>query len=277
MAGEAITWIDTSSVSHALDGTSNYLATIGEQSNYMAPIANLDQRTPLQPGTNVRYVDVQPRILTYPILVTATTETLLRTAIRQLTQMFNTSTGPGILRATNPDGTTTRDISCYYYGGLEGDGSYPNRTPGSMLFPLQLLAYDPLWHDTTPTSTLFTNAQLASAISITNNGDFECWPVWAITGPFVNLTMTNTTTSKAIKLTANGGINFLVANTLTIDLSPGKKSFLKQDLTNQVSFLTTDSLLWSLAPGVNSITFTMTGNTSATTATVTYAQRYWSC
>src|SRR5581483_10404317 len=149
-----------------------------------------------------------------------------------------------------------------------------NRGPGWVDTALQLEAEQPFWTDTADISTLFTNSQLGNAITVTNNGKYECWPVWTITGPFVNLQIANSTTGYAIKLTAGAGINFSAGHTLTIDLRPGQKTILKEDLTNQASFLTSDSVLWPLAVGANNIIFTMTGNTSATTATVTYRQRY---
>src|SRR5690349_7070593 len=117
MAGESIIWKYASGTSHALDGSGNYLALEGEQDNYMPPIALLDQRTPQRAGTNIRYVDIKPRILTYPIQVTATTEMNLRTANRALFSMFFTSSAssPGTLIAIAPDGSSQRQIVCWYY------------------------------------------------------------------------------------------------------------------------------------------------------------------
>ncbi len=276
MAGESYAWIDANGVLHPWDGSGNYTVEEGEQDTYMPPVANVDQRTPQRPGSNVLYVDVQTNILTLPLRVSATTEMGLRTAIRQLTQML--MLGKGTLRATAPDGSSQRDLICRYYGGVGGDGSYPNRSPGSILMPLQLQTDgDPYWRDPADTTTTsFSNTTLASPVTVTNNGDVDCWPVWTITGPFANLTITNQTTGEALKLTANGGISFTSLDTLTLDMYAG--TLLRQDGASQISHVTWDSVVWRLVPGNNSIAFSYTGGVNGqTTAQASYRQRYWSC
>ncbi len=281
MAGESISWIAPDASTTALDGSSNYLALEGEQDTYMRKVALLDQRTPQRPGTNVRYADLPPCVVTYPLQVSASSETNLRTAIRTLTQKFGqtligTPPPSGTLRATAPDGSTTRDLVCFYFAGLEGDGRSPNRSPGSIIFPLQLLATDPLWQDSASTTAgPYTNTQMGSTQTINITGDYQCWPTWTLTGPFVNMVITNTTTGKAIKLTANGGISLANGDTLTINSIAGT---VVKNSSSAISNLTVDSILFPLVPGNNAITFTYTGGVlGQTTAQAVYKNRWFSC
>lgn len=274
---ETLTWIDPSASSHLLDGSSvsNPLAVEGRQGLFMPPIANLDQRTPLRPGTTIRYVDIQPRVVTVPLLVKGSTDSALRSQLRTMMTWFNTTSTPGTLRSTAPD-ASTRDLTCYYYDGLPLDESYPNKFTTWALVPLQLLAADPFWYDTsTTTAGPYSNTQMGSSQTINNTGDYLVYPTWTLTGPFVNMVITNTTTGQAIKLTANGGVSLVNGDTLTINTSAGT---IVKNSSNSIDKLTTDSILFALAKGNNSITFTYTGGVNGqTTAQATYKNRYFSC
>lgn len=274
MANELLTWIDSTNASHALDGssTANPLAFEGAQGLRMPPIAQLDQRTPLQPGTSIKYTDIQARPVTIPLLVSgAGSETTLWSQLRAMVDTWFAA--PGTLRYTGPDGTSRDLLNCYYLGGLEGDESYPSRKPGSLEVPLQLLATEPFWHDTADTVINYTNTQIFNGFTSTNNGAYECYPAWVFKGPFINLVMADTTTGYKIDLTANGGINFLSTDTLTIDTNAG--TLLKQDGSDMTGFLTTDSVLFPLAVGNNAISFTYSGGVNGVTAaTLTFRQRY---
>jgi hypothetical protein len=275
MAGETLTWIDLSSISHPFDDSIGILALDGEQGLTMPPIALLDQRTPGRAGSRVRYIDVLPRPVTIPLQFHASSESALRTLIKSATSWFKPAAGtPGTVRATEPDGTTQRDLFCYYQGGLEGDGK--NRTPGGHVFAVQLLASDdPLWNDVNATVTSYTNTQMGSPISITNNGDWECWPIWTVNGPFVNLVMTNTTTGKKTDLTNNGGISIANGHSIVIDSLKG--TIILDGTTSELGLLTPDSVPWPLATGANSITFSYTGGVNGqTSAQVSYKQRWFS-
>jgi hypothetical protein len=290
---ESLTWVDPKGVSHPLDGSVGVLAVTGEQGNYYPPVANVDQRTPLYPGTLIRYVDVQPRLLTYPLEVVAADEMTLRTLIRNITGWFNTSMLPGTLQAVDPDGVTRRQIGCYYAGGLEGDGSDDNRGGGNIFFPLQLEAPDPFWTDLNATVVtpaiaqpsflssqflpmLLGGSTLATSFQITNNGDWETWPIWTIHGPGTNLTITNLSTGKSLALTANGGLVLGANQILTIDCSFGKKTILTQDGASQAGFLQPGGVLFSLGVGLNILSVQMGGTTGQSSMQMQYKQRYLS-
>lgn len=273
MAGESYTWIDSTNTSHALDGSTGVEVLAGPIGLYMPPIQQLDQRTPLQPGTSIKYTDLQAKPITLPLHLEASTESGLETLKNTLVDSWFAA--PGTLRRTRPDGVTQRDLLCYYLAGLEMDESgTDHRGPGWIDVALQLLAAQPFWTDTSDTTAgPYSNTQMGAGVTIANGGLYQVYPTWVIHGPFVNLVITNAATGLKMDFTANGGITFTGSDTLTIDADAG--SFLKQDGTNQVGFLTTDSVPFPLIPGNNAITFTYTGGVGGTTTTtVTFRQRY---
>jgi hypothetical protein len=275
MAGETLTWIDSTSTSHVLDGSSNTnpRSVEGRQGLFMPPTAQLDQRAPLTPGTTVIYTDIQARIVTIPLLVSCTTDVTLRSTLRSMVDDWFSA--PGTLRATDPS-AVNRDLGpgqCYYVGGLELDESYPAKFTTWVIAPLQLLAADPFWYDTSNTTAgPYTNTQMGSTQVIANGGKVYVYPTWTLTGPFVNMVITNTTTGLKIDLTANGGISLVNGDTLTINTAAGT---IVKNSTDNRDKLTTASVLFPLIVGNNSITFTYTGGVNGqTTAQAVFKQRY---
>lgn len=275
MAGESYTWIDSASTSHPMDGSGNTLVLgYGPVGLYMPPTAQLNQRTPLQPGSNWKYTDIQDRILTLPVLVFATSETLLRTQLRSMIDTWFAA--PGTLRATAPDGTTQRDLnSAYYFAGLDIDETdNSKRGPGWVEAPLQLWAPDPFWYDTAATTAgPYTNTQMGAGVTIANGGAYACDATWTLHGPFTNLVITNTTSGYKMDISANGGLTLGNTDSLVIDTKAGTITL--NGTTSEMSHLSTASVLFQLLTGNNAITFTYTGGLNGTTtATVSYKQRY---
>lgn len=291
---DSMTWIDPSGVSHPFDGSVLNIAVMrgGRQGIFMPPITNVDQRTPLQPGTIVRYVDVQPRPLIVPVLVNPGVESTLRTTIHSMTGWFNTTQKPGIWQATGPDGSV-RNLTCVYVSGLDATESDDVRKPGSIFLALTFLAADPFWYDVSSTvvtpalaQPAFLSSQflplklggstLTSEFAITNNGDFETFPIWTIHGPGSNLTISNLNTNKSFALSANGGLVLGANQILTIDTSFGIKTILTQDGASQAGFLQPGGNLFSLAQGLNTLAVSMAGTTGQSSVQVSYKQRYFS-
>lgn len=278
MAAELLAFIDSGNTTHNLDGSSvsNPRHVAGRQGFYAPPIAQLDQRTPQQPGSIVRYTDILPRIITVPLLVKDPTGSEANFQTQMETMLDSWFASAGTFRSTKPSGTTRDLINCYYLGGMELDENLDSGIRGSgWAFVTPQFQTDPLWQDSTATTNNYTNTQLLAGISINNTGGYECWPVWTFAGPMTNLVMTNTTTGKAIKLTANGGLAIASGHTLVIDLSPGVKTLILDGTTAETNHLTLDSLMWPLAVGTNAITFSYTaGVNGTTTGQVSYKRRY---
>lgn len=283
MAGEAISWKSPGGTTYVFDGSSNYLAVVdsqsGELGNYAPPVVLIDQRTPLRPGTTIRYQDIQPRIVTYPLQVTAASETALRTAVRTLVSAFMTTSAgnPGTLIATAPDGSQRQNTSAYYYDGLEGDGTYPKRVPGGILFPLQIMLPDPFWYDTTAiTSTTNGPFNPSVNIPITNSGDYLVWPKYTITGPG-GVAIENQNFSIPGNPRFNlPSLNLLSTDTLVIDTFAGTLTL--NGVTNEVSAADLQTVLFPLVPGINNMFFFMgSGSTAASSVKIQYTNRWFSC
>lgn len=276
MAAETLAWIDSTSTSHALDGSSvsNPRHVAGRQGFYAPPIAQLGQRTPLQPGEIIRFTDILPRVITVPLLIKdpGGSEANLQTQLEAMIETWFAN--PGTFRSTKPSGAQ-RDLNCYYLAGLELDENLDNgnRGAGWAYVTPQFEAADPFWYDTAATVNNYTEAQMLAGVTVVNNGAYLAYPQWQITGPFSALVITNTTTGLAIKLTngtystSNGDTTFIDASLGTVNLDSGH--------INKIQFLTTDSILFPLAVGNNAITFGGTGFVSGqTTAQVSFKQRY---
>lgn len=287
MSGDLlISWIDASGTEWPFNGESNYLATEGAIGlTGMPPIANTEAKTPLTDGAVLRFTLADVRVVDLPILVTAPTYADLYAANRALRQALNPKRGKGIIRVTAPDGAV-RDLNCVYNSGFEEDlgKGFSSYQQAVLVFRAQ----DPYLYDRDATIQTFYGSSapnffpilpirlgtssVLSSFSIDNLGDVEAYPVFVIQGPGSGIVLTNNTTGKKIDLTANGGLSLLSTDTLTIDTQA--RTVTKQDGTSQYNHLTFASALWALAQGINSISVTMAGTTSASFVQVQYKQRY---
>jgi hypothetical protein len=125
------------------------------------------------------------------------------------------------------------------------------------------LVSDILWAD---------DAQLAATggQTFTNPGDVPSYPVWTLSGPFTDVTATNSTTGKTWKISYTAG----VGEKLTLDTTPGVTSLVDLVGTNRWDRLVSGYQLWPVVSGDNKITATIGGATAASVATMTYQPRY---
>lgn len=274
MAAESYIWIDSAATSHAMDGSTGVEVLAGPIGLYMPPLSLLDQRTPGQPGTTIKYTDILPRPITLPIHIQGATESALETLKNALVETWFAN--PGTLRRTRPDGSTQRDLACSYLAGLgldESDTSSQTRGSGWIETPLQLLAAVPFWTDTADTTAgPYSNTQMGAGQTIANNGTWECYAKWTLHGPFSAMVITNTTTGYKMDLTANGGLTLGNTDSLVIDTTAG--TMLLNGSTDERSHLSYDSILFPLAKGNNAITWSYSsGLNGTTTTTLTFRQR----
>jgi hypothetical protein len=149
-------------------------------------------------------------------------------------------------------------------------------------------AADPFWYDSNWTALTFTPAGattffqtpffplhisvggLSSDFTIENTGQAETWPVWTMTGPGLNPTLTNSTTGETLTL----NINLAGGQVLTVDTRPGTISITREDGSNQWAVVEDTSTIWPLAVGANSIQLSMSSTTSASQLQLQYKQRY---
>jgi hypothetical protein len=147
-------------------------------------------------------------------------------------------------------------------------------------------ADNPYWQDATDSSLGFGTLEpetffgdmplklardsISGGALVDNTGEVETWPVWTLIGPGTSFTLTNDTTGQTMKIVAA----LLAGESFVIDTRPGRKTVTKNDGTNLYPFLTTDSSLWTLAPGLNTVTATLEGATVDSIIDLTYRRRY---
>jgi hypothetical protein len=279
---ETTVWIDA-------DGGSTTLDVEWDTSGrFMPPIAFEDHGVPGQPGLRLDSVRHRDREFVLPIWLDASSESALRTAMRDLVAKMDPTRGDGKIRVTSPTGDQ-REITCRVASGLElserlGSTSGPTVQRAVVVFR----AHDPYWTDTSDIIDTYTTGQPATffplfplrltsseifaAATVNNDGDVEAWPRWQITGPGSAFALRNLTTGKLLQLTTGlGG-----GETATIDTRPGAKTVVKNDGTNLFPDLSSDTSLWPLARGSNSIQVEMPGATSASEVRLTWRRRYLS-
>jgi len=108
----------------------------------------------------------------------------------------------------------------------------------------------------------------------TNAGDVDAPFVALLYGPATVVTLTNDTTGEAFTLT----VTLASGDFVTVDTTPGQKSIKKTISSVETSAWDTLSLtsprLFSLRPGVNGITYTVTGVGVGTRAELAWRNRY---
>lgn len=281
---ETLTWIDADGNSYDLSGQTDREWLLGTQGRFMPPFRFVENEVPLQPGARLRTVKTLPREVDIPLLFKAASETALRTLVRDYLHRFNPGRGDGKLRVTAPGGDQ-RELNCRYAGGMqlvEAGEKFGFRQRMVLTFR----AFDPYWYatsDTTDTYTTgtpatffpffplrLTSSTIFASPTINNTGDVECWPVWTITGPGSSIALRNLTTDKLISLSTT----LAAGETITIDTRPGKKTVTKNDGTNLYGDLSSDSELWPLERGNNSVQIEMSSATSASQVVISYRLRY---
>lgn len=239
-----------------------------------------------QPGAILRWSRPAVRRVTLPLVVVGPTATAARARVRALAYALDPTRGIGRLRATAPDGAV-RELYAVYEDGLD---QAAEEQPGQYRVAVTLVAPDPYWYDATATITtypfsgtvtpflktpFFPLAIGGSAVTleqtITNPGDVEAWPLWAITGPGTNPVLQNITTGAVLRLQ----YSISVSDRVLIDTRPVAKSVKNAAGTNLFGLLQAGSTLWSLAPGQNLVRVTLADVTTATSVTVEFTPRWW--
>lgn len=275
MTVETITWIDP-------DGDQLELTDLkGITGRGLPPVDFQDLVVPLQPGSAFRSVRDQRRDLVIPVLCDGSSKIDYREQLRTIARRLHPSSTSGVLQVATIDGTT-RELDAWYVDGFQWIEEHPDWMTPSLLFR----AVDPYWRDvdwaqtdyvTGTAATFFpffplslSSSEVFAADSVDNGGDVESWPMWMVTGPGSGLVLRNLTTGELLALTATLG----AGESVTIDTTPGVKTVTKNDGTNLFSGLSSDSSLWSLAPGSNSIQIELTSATSASVVSLRWRRRW---
>lgn len=281
--GEYIpTWIDPDGVEWALNPPGTRLFTMNAASGYGITPVELITRPDPRGGVTVAGVRDQQRTLVWPVRIRDRTHMEFLTRWRQIAASFALTKrkGPGVFRLTRPDGTS-REVLAYYLSGWDGEPGegHTHDTP-----TLTLLCPDGHWRDSTPitlerqtgTNADFLNpypsissGDVLGVTQMTNPGQVDAWPTWRITGPATQLVATNNTLGKTFT------VNYSLSSGDWLDITtrPGRVTDSSGAPVNG-ALVRPGSVLWRLAPGVNDLTFAVTGGGPATKVSLSFYPRY---
>jgi hypothetical protein len=285
---EQLTWIDPDGTAYVLTRQDDRDTVEGIRGRGMPPIRAVTELVPGQPGSRTRSLLHDARTVPVPVVFHDESQEQVRAILRGRMRLFDPTRGNGTLRVLTPDGYE-RDLTCHYIGGMEVVEAPPDRgisaDEAHQAGVLVLYADDPYWYDVDPLEEQFTidnatgqffpipnpttgsfvtlvGSTVFTTVTITLTADVESWPVWTITGPGSDLALRNLTTGATLDFSANGGLDLIAAEVLTIDTRPYRKSALLADGTNVMPYLTdAGSDLWALQPGDNVVQVELTGAT----------------
>lgn len=282
---ETTVWIDPDGVQYTLE------VDWSVSGRFMPKIEFESDGVPGQPGEFFRSVRHGTHEFLMPFDILGTSEADLRTNIRAIMKAMNPTRGFGKVRVTSPLGDQ-REINCHISSGLEGNEVLGDNSGFTwQRFPATFLAHDPYWYDVSPTADSFavtssmptffpffplkiTSSEIAVDDSVTNDGDEAAWPIWTITGPGSVIVLSNFTTGKRLYFPL-GALS--TGQSITIDTRPGVKSVTYNDGSNAFSALSSDSSLWPLIVGTNTIRLEMSGAVAGVSKLdLLFSQRYLS-
>lgn len=283
---ESLRWIDVLGNVYDLSDTNQYYAVgpmppVGE---YGLPVTVISHNVPLQPGVVEQWIQVAANDVRFPLNIFGSNQASVDANRRMLSEAMRPTRGVGILEHTANDGTV-RQLNCRETSRFR---DVTERGPGYTQFGLIFSAADPFWYDVNWTALAFAPGGtttffqtpffplhlslggLSSNFAIYNNGQAEAWPIWTITGPASNITLTNNTTGETLTST----ISLSVGQVLTIDTRPGVINVLREDGSDQWGTIVDTSQIWALIVGNNSISVNMSSTTTASQVQIQYKQRY---
>lgn len=295
---ESLVYITPDGIEYSLHSPGVRL-TIQQDGTGMPPIEYLTQRGPYQHGETLINFHLRPRIIEVLLRFDACNrDDYWRNRGGILTHLSPRRQALGELATARLRQVTStsefRDIDCLVQEG-------PSFTPHdrgvwdewAFTDIVRFICFNPLYYNPAQQSSvygpltgeltfpitfpiLFTSANVSS--NVTYLGNWPEFPTIIITGPVNRPIITNTTTGEVIDLNTE----ILAGETITIDLSYGQKTVTKQDGTNLIGFITSDSDLTSFhlepAPGatggINVIDISSSGGGGATSITLRWYNRY---
>lgn len=245
----------------------------------MSPVSFEETPNRIGSGSVLTELRADARTVMIPLSITGDTRTVLRDASR----LLNPTLGDGRL-VSQVDAEDERELVCRYVGGLQWaeDMRYGMKQVASFR------AFDPFWQDTEDANFAYARNNIEPWLpfppvqavaddffaedNLNNSGDVEAWPVWTITGPTTEVTLTNLTTGRALKIV----VALTEVETLIVDTRPSSKTVVDQSGANR--FATLDSEvddLFPFAPGTNALNIAVTGGDDATTNVALAWRRRW--
>lgn len=261
----------------------------------MAPVRRLEERGPLQHGvTDVGY-RLDPRTVTLILGFRGESLSDFYTQRDTLLRLLRPTATPLQLRWQLDNGER-RALECNVVDGPRL--SSQDRVGLAQRAGVSFRAADPTFFDWVGLSAVYGvggggsawnipwavdwnigAATVAGSRAITNPGSWDALPTILITGPISSPVIANVTTGETLDFT---GYSLAAGKTLTIDTRYGVKTVVDSDGVSQIDKLTDDSDLATFhlaadpdaAGGVNTISVSGTGATTATEVYLQFNPRY---
>lgn len=309
---DQIYWVDANGNEYSMSRQPDIRAMFYRKGAYMPPFKIEEIKNPPQPtgycttdvqkelDSTIQRLTVDSRLVELDVIFCGATPSELRQNVRKWASRLNPLKGPGKLKIVAPDGTI-RALTCYYEDGFRGEEVKGSSGPTFLKTTLQFRAQDPYWYnastitsqivlDTTGTATGFFNdpffplgiaqTTIFNEVTLINNGDIECWPIWTIKGPGDTLKITNYSiinddgTNPFIGF-PSGGYAIGDGEIVVIDTRPGQKTVYRQvDNYDLFSSLDQASTFFPLVPGANRIVIELANATTSSYVQYEYNERY---
>lgn len=267
--------------------TIRFVTRSGAKSRMMPPVAITTIRVPQAHGGRFRGARHEERLVALPVVFPGP-QTAGRDELRRWARALDPAAGEGTLTVVIGP-YAGRQLVCAYEAGLD---ELVEEWAFLELGALAFRAADPYWQDSSESTIQATlgmtsylwfpfagswaaqplilgASEVFAALTITNAGDVNAWPVITTLGPGTDLTLRNDTTGAVTHLTGD----VAAGSTVTVDTRPGHKT-VRVDGFNAFARLTDDSTLWPLIPGANRVSIGFAAATSASRVTFAWRHRW---
>ncbi|MFI9202635.1 phage tail domain-containing protein [Streptomyces sp. NPDC053048] len=263
----------------------------------MPPFGLFSDDSPNLDGSIYRSSRAAAREIMIPVYLYGVDRTTVNGLKRKLYQALNPKRGHCLLRFTEGS-SETRQLTVYYKGGMEGSETADTSGFTWAKYGLTFTALDPWFYPTRPQSTrwefgagtpfLSTTERLfpmrissgimggsGQPLTISNPGDIEAWPVWALHGPIKSFSLTSPYGDVVKASPTPGGADLVPSGrVLTIDTRPGKKT-VRDDLgANYWSRLDTAPQFWAVEPGETSASVSVVTGAGQAAVVLSFHPRY---
>ena len=174
---------------------------------------------------------------------------------------------PGSIRRVTSEGIT-RQIDCWLTSGPIGSNDEIVAPPVGVV-SLGFEAPWPYWYDPSADNLVTADFGATSGISCDNEGDVDTWPIITISSMSGLVNPSFTLNGETIEFDYT-----FPSGTVVIDLRRGQKTvYLNGDTDiSYLGYITRDSILWSLVPGVNTVVLLSGGRTG--TVSIDWTEYY---
>lgn len=221
------------------------------------------------------------RSIDMSVTVLGTDRADVQDKLRRLSRLLQDTLGPTKIVAEYPNGDTL-SMEVHYVAGAESQwGSDAGLTWNKWTLSFQ--APNPFWiSEDIESFTISTgntgrgllpeltklkvsSSQTLGTIEVDNEGDVPAFPIWEITGPVTDLTVSNGTQSFTFP-------EIFAGQTLTIDTEAG--TVVDQNGDNRYNLLGPAPKLFRLPPGQSGVSITGTAGNNNFTASLIYSPRF---